>query len=81
MSFFSEVHVDFGSIKASPPMTTCSFSLNEAAQWPARTSFGVGCQAEVELYVEQLLFLLKREYPMKDKITLRLSQIIKNMNL
>lgn len=61
-------------------MTTCSFPLNKAAQWPAHTSFGVGCQAEVELYVEQLLFLLKREYPMKDKLTLRLSQIIKNTN-
>lgn len=61
-------------------MTTCSFSLNEPAQWPVHTSFWVGCHAEVELYVEQLLFLLKREYPMKDKFTLRLSQIIKNIN-
>lgn len=61
-------------------MTTCSFSLNEPAQWPVRTSFVVGCRAEVELYVEQLLFLLKQEYPMKDKLTLTLSQIIKNTN-
>lgn len=59
-------------------MTTRSSSLlNE----PVRMSCGVGCQIKVELYVEQLLFLLKGEYPMKDRITLRLSQVIRVINL
>jgi len=72
--------VDFGSVKESPPMTTCSFSLKEPAQWHVHTSCGVSCQREVELHVEQLLFLLKRVYSMKAKLTLSLSQIIKNTN-
>lgn len=59
-------------------MTTGSFSfLNE----PVHMTCGVGCQIKVELYVEQLLFLLKGEYPMKDRITLRLSQVIRVINL
>lgn len=59
-------------------MTPYSFSfLNE----PAHTSFGVGCQIDVELYVEELLFLMKGQYPMEDSLTLRLSQIIKFTNL
>lgn len=44
-------------------------------------SFGVACQIQVELYMEQLLFLLKGEYPIKDRLNLRLSEVIKVTDL